>query len=1212
MIRLEVDQHKQTSCTVSHCTFPLCGTARAFLLAGGDGHASSAPPENGSQEDQQKKQKTGSSSNEQKMETDTEHALCVCLQSAKLTIEVFSEVSRRREWFGLAWLIAFLISKKQCRVTPNSIDFSGIRGVCAEKISLLMDLLPLSIQDITLDSPLMEGPALPLLLRFLKGLQRGGERDGNGTDETKDVAAAATSASGGGGGGSKERRRLKALSFAANSIDRLMAAHVFPLLPGTLEKLSLKGNFLGYLQRVEGLAEWIRSGSASSLRTLILEHTQLSAMGLECLADAIAEKPLVSLEVLGLSKTSLVGQSRTSRLGQKMKAVCRILSAAALPRVREVGLSGCGLGEEEVVLLGGVLEKGELPCLESLDLGGNEGCGSEGGLKALGGALRKSAVPSLKNVDLRCDRWRGAGEGPGVFLDALASPECPPLEKIQMTLNLLEESHAQKLGAGVYAPIRTVRLYLPDRTAAVFFREMANSPNPPKFDSLNLRIVIQNEAEAEHMFSSLASVVQLNRFRCIQRLVFDCYSLPDNGPGQVDFNDEFFGTWTSQGTKDAKLRFFTALADVQLPNLSEMAWHCVHVSEADCVPLAAAFRHGNFPSLRKFVIEGSGSLDEIIGREGMETLMGGLMESEEGLPLLEEFALSISTAGEALASMGPVLSSGKLRNLSTLLVDGGRMTGDALRGFAASLRGRSSQFPPITTLDFSWGAPEDRGAWEEFMAAIAESEVGLRHLKSLGLERTPVAKLGGSVVAALASGKLPGLESLITGALWFDQEGVGALGEAVRAGRLPERLSFATERYRWSWNVPIPPWILRGSGEGGAVAEGPPETVRVEVDGLMASVEASERGLPPVTCLGLSGARLGREGVGSLVRSFGRGNLGGVEGIDLGDTALTDQSLLELGVGVTRGDLCAVTFLNLSENPQVGREGVKALMKAVGESEIGLPKLKCLNLSRTNARGGGVFVARALESGKIPKIQDLLLLDCGFDEECAVALAGALRSQRFPGKVLKGLELGRGVLLSTQHQSTQPPPSFDSLMSSVEQSQGGLPNLERLVIRGGRLGVDGMLSLAASFRLGKLSSLLKLHLCECEVDDWGLKLLTLGLVSTPNLKLCDLTLIGNSITPEGLNSFVDLLSRESLPKLKALDVSAQTGFREGGVPDRSLEFASAVTALKQRLMNERKLRSLDRFHGFFAVPGTESDMDVSPDASSVASDSDSSSDSDSA
>uniref|UniRef100_A0A0G4HAP6 Methyltransferase domain-containing protein n=1 Tax=Chromera velia CCMP2878 TaxID=1169474 RepID=A0A0G4HAP6_9ALVE len=239
--------------------------------------------------------------------------LCVLFDHARPTAEEISEMVSGRKGFGLAWLLLEFIKKSPLKLPLESFDIS--------------------------DSVAVRGRALPLFLRFLERLQSvRNQKRGKGV-------------------------RLQSFAFGENSMGPPEAPKIFPLLLPCLESLSLKGNLLG-LAGFRGLAEALRAGHGSFLRSLDLERTGLNKEGLETICEAITQTPLQHLETLNLSQNDLSNSG--------MSVLCHVLSVTSLPHLRVLLLRDCGFGSAEMHSVAQVLEEGRLPKLESLDLEGNE------------------------------------------------------------------------------------------------------------------------------------------------------------------------------------------------------------------------------------------------------------------------------------------------------------------------------------------------------------------------------------------------------------------------------------------------------------------------------------------------------------------------------------------------------------------------------------------------------------------------------------------------------------------------------------------------------------------------------------------------------------------------------------------------------------------------------------------------------------------------
>uniref|UniRef100_A0A0G4HGB4 Uncharacterized protein n=1 Tax=Chromera velia CCMP2878 TaxID=1169474 RepID=A0A0G4HGB4_9ALVE len=103
--------------------------------------------------------------------------LFVLLKRFGMESQALSSLAKQRDSFGVAWLslVLFRRSERSGKVSVNPpsgcFDLSGTCGVSPKKLSLLLDYLPSSVDEMTMDSVIVKGRAEPFFLRFLEGVK---------------------------------------------------------------------------------------------------------------------------------------------------------------------------------------------------------------------------------------------------------------------------------------------------------------------------------------------------------------------------------------------------------------------------------------------------------------------------------------------------------------------------------------------------------------------------------------------------------------------------------------------------------------------------------------------------------------------------------------------------------------------------------------------------------------------------------------------------------------------------------------------------------------------------------------------------------------------------------------------------------------------------------------------------------------------------------
>uniref|UniRef100_A0A0G4GGD7 Uncharacterized protein n=1 Tax=Chromera velia CCMP2878 TaxID=1169474 RepID=A0A0G4GGD7_9ALVE len=542
--------------------------------------------------------------------------------------ETLSLLAKRRDSFGIAWLGLVLLATnktlKKVGVDPlQQIDLSGTLGVSLRKIFFFINRLPSSVVEMKLDSVTVTGGALPLFEEFLERLR-------SDRAARKDVLV------------------LKHLTFV--DTDTAMPPHLLCLLLPSLESLHLKVCPLSLSggPRLSALTDGVRSGLASSLRTLDLGETERAHQkprkffGFP-LFEAIRESSSLRVETLNLSG---------NLLSLSMHLLCPALTIASLPSLRPLLLRNCGLYHHHISRLMKVVERGDLLNLETLDLGENFGDPSGSHLMTLARALRAGTVPHLRYLNVLakpCNRqyFGTASETlESEFLAMLSCRQCPALESVGLQFGDLEGLTFRALLGGQYDKVHCLGLDLGLRGLTAFLSQLPEGSDPLPFESVDLSVFVSDDGSE--------ALVQLGE--ALQKGPLGCL-------GKLKFQQQPFGV--DDPVADGKMSFFSSLAVSQLPLLRELSLSNLLLTDSHLSLLAQAVHVDNLPSLRLLDCSRNRNLTQ----SAMKPLMAAVLENEKGLPFLEELSF-MSTKAVGGATLETALASGKLGRLKRLMLGG--------------------------------------------------------------------------------------------------------------------------------------------------------------------------------------------------------------------------------------------------------------------------------------------------------------------------------------------------------------------------------------------------------------------------------------------------------------------------------------------------------------------------------------------------------------
>uniref|UniRef100_A0A0G4FAL6 Uncharacterized protein n=1 Tax=Chromera velia CCMP2878 TaxID=1169474 RepID=A0A0G4FAL6_9ALVE len=799
--------------------------------------------------------------------------LFALLQRVEITSQILSDLVKQRDSFGLAWLLLLLIKKhkaegKTSLVLPDCVDLSGSSGVSPDKMFLLMELLPSSIEQMKADAVVVKRRALPLFVRFLERVKAARE-------------------------GREEAPPLKRFVFAENSIGPEEAPEVFRLLVPLLQHLCLNGNPLG-AEGFRALAEVVASGGASPLRVLDLENTMTKTRddleALELLCDAIKQQNL-RVETLNLSGNRF-SEQRMGVLGQ-------ILCAACLPCVRQLRLANCEMDAWVLERLADSLGGSSIPTLETLDLEENDGLFDS--LDEISGMIRAECLPSLKNLRLQTSSTISV-MAVKEFLKALESAERPcGLQNVPLNLAGydLEDDHTetfQGLGAGRYAPVRPLSLSLIPLYLGAFLRGVVENEKGPWVEVHDLTVDLWEGGGPDvigdplQLLGDLIGMGRLSSLRQVKMTMFD---------------------WTESNFLEGRRTFLASLSHVKFNFLSEF---CAKLNDEHAVLLAEAVRVGSVSQLRVLDLtynrEGLWTEERgRLGRVGMEALMGAVTESQEGLASLDVLNVSFSRAGEGAGYLGMTLMSGKLPRLSKIDLSNSNLTDEGVRGLAEAVRGGG--FAGVVSLDLrahgvrGWEdgieAEVEPQSWEVFARSIAESQGGLPKMKQLLIGQTREDHFCVWLGIAMATGKLPCVEKLEPARISLDTQSVPIISDAVRENQFPPAA------------FPLTLCVREGSRD-------------VNLDNLIRAI-AESRERVRVGELELRGGQVGEEALIALASSE-RGNLSYLKYLDLSDCEIDDSKLKRWGEVFRAHECPKLGSIKLSKN-RITLEGISGFFKTL-------------------------------------------------------------------------------------------------------------------------------------------------------------------------------------------------------------------------------------------------------------------------------------------
>uniref|UniRef100_A0A0G4H2U5 Uncharacterized protein n=1 Tax=Chromera velia CCMP2878 TaxID=1169474 RepID=A0A0G4H2U5_9ALVE len=460
------------------------------------------------------------------------------------------------------------------------------------------------------------------------------------------------------------------------------------------------------------------------LRKFSFAGNRLGTEGVQALVGALRNHEPSSLRSLDLERTGLNGE--------ELAILCKGLNQKSHLSLETLNLSGIRLRAPAMQTLSCVLCAASLPSLRVLLLKECQMRNPE--IEELGSVLGRGDLPNLETLDLEWNCFTSLES----FSKCLRGDKNPFLKN----LNLVTLGVARSAS-----------------WAAAFFHDLG-SPGFPPLENVQIHInTVEEDDLPENAKDGVLRELAAGRHPAVRTL-------------SLDVNARQLTLFLRQLSVS-----FEGL-DV---NLDVRGGDGEQIEEALKL-VGNAVETGRLRTLRRFT---ASSVSR--GSAGLESVMAGVVASQEGLPELLELDLSISNVGGMVGALGTALKSGKLRKLSKINLWMSSLTSDGMRRFAKAVRGGALY--GVSFLELCYNSDVEEEAWTEFMHAVAESSEGAPTLRYLGLSSTNAEKVGGSVLSALASGKLPLLEGVgPQSSFLLDEEGVQRFSEAVRRGRFPTLL----------------------------------------------------------------------------------------------------------------------------------------------------------------------------------------------------------------------------------------------------------------------------------------------------------------------------------------------------------------------------------------------------------------------------------------
>uniref|UniRef100_A0A0G4F3M7 Uncharacterized protein n=1 Tax=Chromera velia CCMP2878 TaxID=1169474 RepID=A0A0G4F3M7_9ALVE len=739
---------------------------------------------------------------------------CKFLKTKTPSAEALSQMASGRDGYAAACLCLYAIKRgKVVGVSCPSLDISKCT-LSPRRTFFLLDLLPLSAEELKLGPSAVKEQALPLLRRFLERVQ--------------------------GDGGENGEPAIKHLGFADTTVGPRAAPVIFSALPSSLESLSLQGNELGR-EEIERLAEAARAGRVSCVRTLNLNETGVDDEGMQILSSAFVEVKPLKIERLLLQGGAFV----------KGPTLFSLLRGDTLPILKELQLDECQMSPGSLTALAQRVKGGELRSLENLGFEGILETDDDGedeyqevvldfdaALVAFARALDRASVPLLKHLNLR-GVWV-SGEAADALIAALRSDEAPPLETAELEIHWCTEESSRQLGSGDGLKfIHRLEIDIEGESGLAFLNGVLSGPEKPSWKALALNVSNEGERTVDlAIWTALADALGKGRLSALESFLAQGDNNADEEEGVEGFQLPP-SSHESEGQEQRGSEFCKVFRSLNFLILSQLRLPDVGLTDQDLVWLGEGVKEGNYPQLSELHLGGNPEF----GRVGMEGLFGGVRESEKGLPHLFVLNLSNCTkAGEGAASLGAALRCGKMSGLARLSLRyagwddvGMGVLGEAVRernlshvwqfllgGNAFGREGMDAFFGSVCASEEGWPSLHymelAEGRAGDGIAALSQSLrlEKMPHISDIELSSCRLTNEGMRVLGEVFGEKAtPSLTELDLSGNPFNEEGLTSFLEALQPQSLPNLNRLAL---RGEWAAPWKKELIMKAKEGGKLS----------------------------------------------------------------------------------------------------------------------------------------------------------------------------------------------------------------------------------------------------------------------------------------------------------------------------------------------------------------------------------------------------------